>query len=70
MIVTFRESRKKYFAKHFGRSASLAVEVINRIEGVQKALVLFTLWSVLRKNIYREKAHGFWSVALGATPSS
>jgi N-acetylglucosaminyl-diphospho-decaprenol L-rhamnosyltransferase len=70
MIYILRESRRKYFAKHYGFLGGLALEVVNRVEGVQKATVLFALWLLRRKRAYREKAYGFWAVATGTAPSA
>jgi N-acetylglucosaminyl-diphospho-decaprenol L-rhamnosyltransferase len=68
MIFVLRESRRKYFTKHYGVLGGLTVEVVNRIEAIQKSVVLSVLWIVRRKRSYREKAHGFWAVAIGITP--
>jgi GT2 family glycosyltransferase len=69
MIYTLRESRTKYFCKHFGPFSAFAIRFINRLEGMQKALILQALWLVRGRSSYREKAHGFWSVAKGTAPS-
>ncbi len=68
MIFVLRESRKKYFTKHYGVLGGLALEAVNRIEAVQKSTVLLALWMVRRKRAYREKAQGFWAVATGVAP--
>ena len=68
MIFILRESRKKYFVKHFGALYALGLEIINRVEGLQKSLVLALLWTVKRKSTYREKAQGFWAVTTGIAP--
>ncbi len=68
MIFVLRESRKKYFTKHFGAFGGLALEVLNRFEGLEKSVVLTALWLLLRRRIHREKAYGFWSVATGVAP--
>jgi N-acetylglucosaminyl-diphospho-decaprenol L-rhamnosyltransferase len=69
-IYILRDSRRKYFAKHFGAVSALALSLINRIEGLQKLLVFSLLWLVRRKQIYRQKAYGFWTVAIGSAPRS
>jgi hypothetical protein len=68
MIYVLRESRRKYFEKHFGSFSAAALECINRLEGVQKAAVLAALWLVRRERSYRDKAFGFWSVVTGIAP--
>jgi len=68
MIFVLRESRKKYFTKHYGVFGGLAVEVVNRLEALQKSAVLIALWLLRRKRSYREKAYGFWAVATGIAP--
>jgi N-acetylglucosaminyl-diphospho-decaprenol L-rhamnosyltransferase len=68
MIFVLRESRRKYFAKHYGFLGGLALEAVNRVEGMQKAIVLFAFWLLRRKRAYREKAYGFWAVATGTAP--
>lgn len=68
MIYFLRESRKKYFRKHFGRSGELAIDLIDRAEGVAKGL-LFGVSGLLRGSAgHREKARGFLSVARGSAP--
>jgi len=68
MIFVLRQSRKKYFAKHFGVLTGAALELVNRLEGLEKSLVLALLWLLRREPTYREKAAGFWAVATGITP--
>lgn len=68
MIFVLRQSRKKYFTKHFGTLAGVALEVVNRIEGAEKSAVLALLWIIRRKPSYREKASGFWAVVTGIAP--
>ncbi len=68
MIFILRESRKKYFDKHFGAGSSALLSLINRLEGLQKSIALGTLWIIRRRLSDREKAHGFWSVAMGIAP--
>jgi GT2 family glycosyltransferase len=68
MIYTLRESRRKYFKKHYGACSSVALELINRLEGLEKALILGLLWLVRGERSYREKAYGFWAVATGCAP--
>jgi GT2 family glycosyltransferase len=68
MIFVLRQSRRKYFVKHFGFLGGAAVEVVNRLEGLEKAPVLAALWILQRKVSYREKACGFWAVATGTAP--
>ena len=68
MIFVLRESRKKYFTKHYGLLGGLALECVNRMEAVEKFAVLFTLWLLRHKRSYREKAYGFWAVAIGVFP--
>jgi N-acetylglucosaminyl-diphospho-decaprenol L-rhamnosyltransferase len=69
-IYILRDSRRKYFDKHYGALSALALSLINRIEGLQKLLVFSLLWLVRHKRIYREKAYGFWTVAIGSAPRS
>jgi N-acetylglucosaminyl-diphospho-decaprenol L-rhamnosyltransferase len=68
MIFTLRQSRRKYFKKHFGVLGGLALEVVNRMEGLQKSTVLAVLWLLQRNGSHREKAYGFWAVATGIAP--
>jgi N-acetylglucosaminyl-diphospho-decaprenol L-rhamnosyltransferase len=68
MIFVLRESRRKYFTKHHGVLGGLALEALNRMEAIQKSIVLMTLWMVRRKRAHREKAQGFWAVATGVAP--
>ena len=68
MIFVLRESRKKYFRKHYGVFGGLALEAVNRAEGMQKFAVLSALRMVRRSDSYREKAQGFWAVATGTAP--
>jgi GT2 family glycosyltransferase len=68
MIYILRESRKKYFVKHFGTLGGWGIEAINRLEALEKILVLNALWLLRRKRSYREKASGFWAVAMGVAP--
>jgi N-acetylglucosaminyl-diphospho-decaprenol L-rhamnosyltransferase len=67
-IYTLRDSRSKYFAKHFGKISALALVLVNRIEALQKLIVFSALWAIRRKSTYREKAYGFWTVAIGSAP--
>jgi GT2 family glycosyltransferase len=68
MIFTLRASRKKYFRKHFGVFGGAAIELVNRLEGIEKSVVLAALWLLRRKPGDREKACGFWAVATGIAP--
>jgi N-acetylglucosaminyl-diphospho-decaprenol L-rhamnosyltransferase len=68
MIFVLRESRKKYFQKHFGTLRAAALGLINRLEGLAKSATLTLLWTLRRKRSYREKARGFWAVATGIAP--
>jgi N-acetylglucosaminyl-diphospho-decaprenol L-rhamnosyltransferase len=68
MIFVLRESRRKYFTKHYGVLGGLALEALNRMEAIQKSTVLMALWMVGRKPKHREKAQGFWAVATGVAP--
>jgi GT2 family glycosyltransferase len=68
MIYVLRESRRKYFEKHYGAASARWLELINRFEGVQKSTILWTLWLIRRRRADREKARGFWSVAIGLAP--
>ena len=70
MIFTLRESRRKYFRKHFGARAATVLELVNRVEGLQKSVTLAALWLIRGKRSYREKAQGFWCVATGVAPRS
>ena len=65
MIFVLRESRKRYFAKHFGVRGAFAVELVNRLEALEKLTVLSILWLLGRKRSHREKMSGFWAVATG-----
>jgi N-acetylglucosaminyl-diphospho-decaprenol L-rhamnosyltransferase len=68
MIFILRDSRKKYFRKHYGVLGAVALEAINRVEALQKSLVLAFLWMLWRKRSDLEKAHGFLTVAFGVAP--
>jgi N-acetylglucosaminyl-diphospho-decaprenol L-rhamnosyltransferase len=68
MIFVLRESRRKYFWKHYGMFGGLTVELVNRMEAIEKVVVLLALWIVRGKRSYREKAHGFLAVASGISP--
>jgi hypothetical protein len=68
MIYTLRESRRKYFAKHFGEAGQLALEAVNRLEALQKLPILLALWLLRGERSYRDKASGFWGVAIGVPP--
>ena len=65
MIFVLRESRRKYFAKHFGTSASIVLDIINRLEALEKLSVLCVLWLLRRSRNDRAKINGFWAVATG-----
>jgi N-acetylglucosaminyl-diphospho-decaprenol L-rhamnosyltransferase len=65
MIFVLRDSRRKYFAKHFGTGASIAMDIINRLEAVEKLSVLCVLWLLRRSRNDRAKINGFWAVATG-----
>lgn len=67
-IYILRDSRRKYFEKHFGKFATLSLVLVNRIEALQKLVVFSALWAIRRKSSYREKAYGFWTVAIGSAP--
>jgi len=68
MIYVLRESRKKYFRKHFGVPGELMIDIVDRMEGVAKWIV-FSMMGMLRGSASdREKARGFLSVALGSAP--
>ena len=68
MIFIFRESRKKYFAKHFGFIGAIALEALNRMEALEKLPVLVALWILRRRQSDKDKAFGFLSVAMGIPP--
>ena len=68
MIYILRESRMKYFRKHFGTGGALTMDLINRVEGLAKWLVLSTSGAVRGCEADREKARGFLSVAAGSAP--
>ena len=68
MIYVLRESRKKYFRKHFGVSGELTIDIVDRIEGVAKWIVLSMMGMLRGCASDREKARGFLSVALGSAP--
>ncbi len=70
MIYVLRESRKKYFQKHFGTFSASWLEAVNRVEGLQKSMTLWMLWMLRGRRADREKARGFWSVATGLAPRS
>jgi GT2 family glycosyltransferase len=65
MIFVLRESRRKYFEKHFGTSASIVLDIINRLEALEKLSVLCVLWLLRRSRKDRAKINGFWAVATG-----
>jgi N-acetylglucosaminyl-diphospho-decaprenol L-rhamnosyltransferase len=68
MIYVLRESRKKYFEKHFGAAGAFTIDLVDRMEGVVKWAVL-SMAGVLRGSAaQREKARGFLCVALGSAP--
>lgn len=67
-IYILRDSRRKYFEKHFGTFAARSLVLVNRIEALQKLIVFSALWALRRKRTYREKAYGFWTVAIGSAP--
>jgi hypothetical protein len=69
-IYILRDSRRKYFEKHFGKLSTLALVLINRIEALQKLMIFSALWLLRRKPVYRQKAYGFWTVAIGSAPRS
>jgi N-acetylglucosaminyl-diphospho-decaprenol L-rhamnosyltransferase len=65
MIYVLRDSRKKYFRKHFGPLGELTIDILNRMEGLGKGIV-FALSSLLRSSANdREKSRGFLMVARG-----
>ena len=68
MIYILRESRKKYFRKHFGFPEALMIDIVDRIEGVAKWIVLSLMGMLRGCASDREKARGFLSVALGSAP--
>jgi GT2 family glycosyltransferase len=68
MIFVLRQSRKAYFRKHFGRLGGVAMDLINRLEGLEKSVVLAALWLLRGKPSDRDKAQGFWAVAKGTAP--
>jgi len=70
MIYVLRESRRKYFEKHYGTASARWLELINRFEGLQKSAILWMLWMIRGRRADREKARGFWSVATGLAPRS
>jgi GT2 family glycosyltransferase len=70
MTYVFRESRRKYFEKHFGAAGVRWLELINRVEGLQKSAILWLLWLTRGRRADREKARGFWWVATGLAPRS
>jgi GT2 family glycosyltransferase len=67
-IYILRDSRRKYFEKHFGKISALSLVLVNRIEALQKLIVFSALWAIRRNSTYREKAYGFWTVAIGNAP--
>jgi len=70
MIYVLRESRRKYFEKHWGAASARWLELINRLEGLHKSAILWILWMVRGRRADREKARGFWWVATGLAPRS
>lgn len=70
MIYVLRESRRKYFEKHWGTTGARWLELINRFEGIQKSATLWVLWMIRGRRTDREKARGFWSVVTGLAPRS
>ena len=68
MIYVLRESRKKYFRKHFGASGELTIDLVDRIEGVAKWIVLSLMGMLCNCASDREKARGFLSVVFGNAP--
>lgn len=67
MIYVLRESRRKYFAKHFGKRGGFAIECVNRAEALEKVIVFSVLWVLRRRRKDREKINGYWAVATGST---
>jgi GT2 family glycosyltransferase/glycosyltransferase involved in cell wall biosynthesis len=70
MIYTLRESRAKYFDKHFGSLSALGMRTVNRLEGLFKSAVSLALFAGTSSRMHWEKAKGFWSVAINRAPSS
>jgi GT2 family glycosyltransferase len=70
MIYLLRESRRKYFEKHYGMSSARWMELINRFEGLHKAAILWMLWMIRGRRADREKALGYWWVATGLAARS
>jgi N-acetylglucosaminyl-diphospho-decaprenol L-rhamnosyltransferase len=68
MIYILRESRKKYFRKHFGVRGELMIDIIDRMEGAAKWAVLNIMGMLRGRASDREKARGFLAVALGSAP--
>jgi N-acetylglucosaminyl-diphospho-decaprenol L-rhamnosyltransferase len=68
MIYVLRESRRKYFEKYRGAGGAKWLELINRLEGIQKSAILWMLWLIRGRRADWEKARGFWAVAAGLAP--
>jgi N-acetylglucosaminyl-diphospho-decaprenol L-rhamnosyltransferase len=64
MIVVFRKSRTLYFEKHFAPRQRVLLKLVTRCEGLTRGFLYTTLWICSRKPMYREKARGYWQVAL------
>jgi GT2 family glycosyltransferase len=63
MIFTLRDSRQKYFRKHFGGLSRILLLALNRAEGLVKGFIFLVLWLVRKGATDLEKARGFWRVA-------
>jgi GT2 family glycosyltransferase len=68
MIVAFRDSRRQYFEKHFGNLQGELINAINRLEGLQKAVVLNIYVRIRPSSVRRERAYGFWLAATQPSP--
>lgn len=64
MIVVLRKSRALYFEKHFAPRQRILLELVTRCEGLARGFLYATLWMCSRKPLHREKARGYWQVAL------
>jgi N-acetylglucosaminyl-diphospho-decaprenol L-rhamnosyltransferase len=68
MICVLRQSRTKYFRKHFGTKGELQINILNRLEGLGKGLVFGALALIGASASYREKSRGFLLVAASDSP--
>jgi GT2 family glycosyltransferase len=67
MICTLRHSRTLYFQKHFGALGQFGIRLVNFLEGFAKGIVFSSFRFISRRTDHKERAKGYWSVAMGST---